>query len=82
MDIPPIISFEDRCEHVDRYTASTVNEEQALEYSIPSLPAESLVILRNFGTSQNDQQIYVPTRYLHGVLPQPLLDEYRYTEPI
>ena len=45
-------------------------------YQLPTPPAPSLVITRNFGNSSDSQQTYVPSRFLRGLIPDCLLKEF------
>jgi len=42
----------------------------------PSHPHPSLVITRNFSQKAEDTQTYMPTRYIRGLLPDALLEDY------
>lgn len=45
---------------------------------MPTPPAPSLVITRNFGNASDCLQTYVPSRFLRGLIPDCLLYDYTF----
>jgi hypothetical protein len=46
--------------------------------SMPVLAHESLVITRNLGNTEQDQQTFIPAALLSGLLPDALIDDYSF----
>lgn len=76
-DMPLVRSLFKPADMIDRFV-SAEGSEGKLDFRNPTSPDYSLNIIRNLGGSQEDQQIHIPTRFLRGLLPQPLLAEYMF----
>jgi hypothetical protein len=62
----------------ERYAAALGGADQP-EYTKHSVPDDSVVILRNFGTGKvEDQQSFIPTRFLRGLIPDVLLNDFMF----
>lgn len=67
--------LDDPCDEVDRFVTA-LGAPNDIEFHRPTLPAHSLVILRNFGAKATDQQQYLPSSFFKGILPEPLIEDY------
>ena len=70
-DMLPVHPYDVSWSVMDRYSAG-----HGEAHSRASFPHESLVITRNLATAAENTQMYMPTRYLRGLLPEALLDTY------
>jgi hypothetical protein len=77
-DMPWIHSLTKPTEVLDRYCAAEGSPPDSFAFQIPTKPKHSLIVLRNLGNSSTDQQTYIPNRFLRGLLPQPLINEYMF----
>jgi hypothetical protein len=71
-EMPPLVPVEQPADLIDRLASA---EE---DYQEPTLPSESLVIMRNLGNSSQDLQTYIPNRLLAGLMPDSLLDRFSF----
>jgi hypothetical protein len=55
---------------------AAVGQPEKYDYISPTPPDFSLVITRNFGNSADDQQTFMPIRFLRGLIPDVLLNDY------
>ena len=69
--MPQLYTMSKTVDIAGRYATGLVDQ-----INQPTLPNHSLIILRNFGNAATDQQAYVPHRFLRGLIPEPLLDDY------
>lgn len=73
--MPPLFPPEDPCQAHERYVSAAGSPDHT-EYLRPTLPGSSIVISRNFGSTNADHQTYIPNRLLKGLLPEALVDDY------
>ena len=72
-DLPPIWSPDASWMQPDRYAIT-----DGKKHADASYPHPSLIITRNFTTLADKMQVYVPSRFLKGLIPDGLLDEYTF----
>jgi hypothetical protein len=60
----------------DSTAAATVRRDGSYNYLKPIPPKESLVVTRNFGLSTSDSQMSIPRKYLEGLIPDALIENY------
>ena len=72
-DLPPVWQPDASWMQPDRYAITDDRKHADASY-----PHPSLIITRNFTTLADKMQVYVPARFLKGLLPDGLLDEYMF----
>ena len=72
-DLPPIYAGDASWMQPDRYAIT-----DGKKHADASYPHPSLIIMRNFTTLPDRMQSYIPSRFLKGLLPDGLLDEYTF----
>ena len=72
-DLPPVWLPDASWMQPDRYAITDDRKHADASY-----PHPSLIITRNFTTLADKMQVYVPSRFLKGLLPDGLLDEYMF----
>lgn len=77
-DMSPIYPLDQPCDFINRFVSAEGSPPDLLEYQQPTLPDYSLIIIRNFGNNLNDKQIFIPSRILKGIIPEPLLNDYMF----
>ena len=72
-DLPPIWAPDASWMQSDRYAIT-----DGKKHADASYPHPSLIITRNFTTLADKMQVYIPSRFLKGLVPDGLLDEYTF----